>query len=138
MSGPGGVLYLVPYLTDPAVRRRLRMLRVGGAGPLAAVGFRRGGDPVPDIDGVPVLDLGRTQDGRLARRVVTLARARAELGRWGRRVDRPDVVLARSLEALVLARAYRDRFAPGAALVYEALDVLALLLGDRLPARARR
>lgn len=138
MSAPRGVLYVVPYLTDPAVRRRLRMLRVGGAAPVAAVGFRRGGDPVRDIDGVPVLDLGRTEDGRLARRVVTLARARAELGRWGRLVERPDVVLARSLEALVLARAYRDRFAPGASLVYESLDVHALLLGDRLPSRALR
>lgn len=138
MSGPPGVLYLVPYLTDPAVRRRLRMLRAGGAGPVTAAGFRRSAEPVSEIDGVPVLDLGRTEDGRLGRRLVTLAGARATLGRWGRRLDRPDVVLARSLEALVLARAYRDRFAPDASLVYETLDVHGLLLGDRLPSRALR
>jgi succinoglycan biosynthesis protein ExoL len=85
-----------------------------------------------------VLDLGRTEDGRLGHRLVRLAGARAGLGRWGRRVERPDVVLARSLEALVLARAYRDRFAPGASLVYESLDIHGLLLGDRLPSRVLR
>jgi succinoglycan biosynthesis protein ExoL len=85
-----------------------------------------------------VLDLGRTEDGRLGRRLVSMAGARVGLGRWGRRVQRPDVVLARSLEALVLARAYRSRFAPGAALVYESLDIHGLLLGDGLPARALR
>ena len=143
VAGAGGsadppILYLVPYLTDPAVRRRLRMLRAGGARRVVAAGFRRSTAPVADIDGVPVVDLGRTEDGRLGRRAVSVAAALLGVRGWGRRIEPPSVVLARSLEALVLARAYRSRFAPRAPLVYETLDIHRALLGDGVASVALR
>lgn len=143
VAGAGGsadpsILYLVPYLTDPAVRRRLRMVRAGGARRVVAAGFRRSTAPVADIDGVPVVDLGRTEDGRLGRRAVSVAAALLGVRVWGRRIEPPSVVLARSLEALVLARAYRSRFAPRAPLVYETLDIHRALLGDGVGSVALR
>lgn len=136
----GRLVYVVPYLNDAAVVRRVRMLRLGGVRAVRPVGFRRTTEPVQQIDGQASLDLGRTEDGRLARRVLSLAAAVARTPRWGTCVgDGTDVVMARSLEALVLARAFRRRFAPAAPLVYESLDIHRLLLGGgALPVALRR
>lgn len=141
-AGSRGVerlLYVVPFLNDAAVSRRLRMLQLGGVSEVLPVGFRRTAEPVRRIAGQEALDLGRTEDGRLARRVLSLAAAVHRTPRWGGSLGEVSVIMARSLEALVLARAFRRRFAPTAPLVYESLDIHRLLLGDRLiPAAMRR
>jgi succinoglycan biosynthesis protein ExoL len=133
-SGRAGVedlrlLYVVPYLNDPAVRRRLRMLRIGGVRTVLPVGFRRTPEPIEEIDGEPVIDLGRTEDGRFAHRAFAIAAAARRVGQWGPRVGDVQVIMARSLEAVLLARAFRRRFAPSAPLVYESLDIHRFLLG---------
>jgi succinoglycan biosynthesis protein ExoL len=103
------------------------MLRLGGAQPVP-VGFRRTADPIDVIDEQRTIDLGRTEDGRLARRVVSLAKSVRHVSEWAADVGPVDVIMARSLEAVVLARAFR-KFAPTAPLVYDSLDIHRLLLG---------
>jgi succinoglycan biosynthesis protein ExoL len=134
----GELLYVTPYLNDPAVHRRLRMLRLGGMDRLSAVGFRRTPAAISDIEGVPATDLGRTEDARLGRRAATLAAALLRTRSWGRALGAPPLVLARSLEALLLAHSFRRRFAPGARLAYETLDIHRALLGAGRAARALR
>ncbi|MDF9789578.1 hypothetical protein M2440_000279 [Methylorubrum extorquens] len=73
MSRPESVriAYFVHDLNDPAVRRRIRMFKAGGA-EIYLAGFRRG-LPVTSIEGVPAHDLGRTADGRFLKRVAATA-----------------------------------------------------------------
>jgi succinoglycan biosynthesis protein ExoL len=59
------VLYLVHDLCDPAVRRRVAMLRAGGAD-VTLAGFRRTPDISPELERLSPIDLGRTRDGRFA------------------------------------------------------------------------
>ncbi|MDO8323579.1 MAG: glycosyl transferase family 1, partial [Phenylobacterium sp.] len=59
--------YFVHDLNDPAVARRVRMLRAGGAEPVV-LGFYRGDAPPDMIAGAEAVDLGRTYDGRLGHR----------------------------------------------------------------------
>jgi hypothetical protein len=132
------VVYVVYNVDDPAVRRRVRMLRRGGIEDLVVVGFRRSAEPLREIEGAPVVDLGRNADGALGRRAVSLAVTGLRRSRWGAPLGEAAVVMARSLEALVLAEAFRKRFAPGARLVYESLDVHRAQIGPGPAARALR
>ncbi|GAA4840691.1 hypothetical protein GCM10023201_33470 [Actinomycetospora corticicola] len=134
----GRLVYVVYNVNDPAVHRRVRMLRRGGVNDLVVVGFRRSSEPVTEIAGAPVVDLGRNADGNLRRRAVDLVTTRLRQGRWARTVGPASVVLARSFEALVLADGFRARHAPGGRLIYEALDVHRAQIGSSLSARALR
>ncbi|TIW45452.1 MAG: glycosyl transferase family 1, partial [Mesorhizobium sp.] len=51
------VLYLVHDVSDPAVRRRIIMLKAGGA-QVTLAGFRRIASPVADVEGLRPIDLG--------------------------------------------------------------------------------
>ena len=53
------IAYFAHDLADPAVHRRVRMLKVGGAS-VMPIGFRRGAEPITAIDGVPTIEIGRT------------------------------------------------------------------------------
>lgn len=122
------VLYLVHNLTDPAVRRRILMLEAGGA-QVSLAGFRRGSEPPADVNGIRPIDLGASHDGRFAQRIVAVAAAAASLGASLRTVPRPDVIIARNLEMLALARRAKAAFHGGdIPLVYESLDIHRLLL----------
>ena len=132
------VLYVVPYLNDPAVQRRVRMLRLGGVDEVIPVGFRRTPSRVADVDGQPAIDLGRTEDGHFSRRLVTIAAAARAVRKWGEQVGPVDAIMARSLEAVMLARSFRRAYAPTAPLTYESLDIHRLLLGDGLVPRILR
>jgi len=129
--------YLVHDLHDPAVARRLDMLRPHLTDAVV-IGFHRSGEPPASISGWPAVALGRTADARFARRVVALLRARLSLAALKPHIAGRDVVLSRQLETLVLGRAARDGFAPGAVLVQECLDVHRLLVGQGLAARLLR
>ncbi|MFC7478307.1 glycosyl transferase family 1 [Dankookia sp. GCM10030260] len=120
--------YFVHDLGDPAVARRLDMLapRLAEA---VVIGFHRGATPPATVAGWPAVPLGRTEDARLGRRILSVLRARLRLGAIGRHVRGATVVMSRQLETLALARAARARFAPGALLVQECLDVHRLLVG---------
>ncbi|MCX7646483.1 MAG: glycosyl transferase [Rhodobacteraceae bacterium] len=117
------VLYLAPDLDDPAVWRRAEMLRRGGAG-VRLAGFRRRAGALPGAARV----LGRTRDGRLAARALSVLAALPGLPAAVGPGPLPDVILARNLEMLALgARLLRAH--PAARLVYELLDVHRLLSG---------
>ncbi len=119
------VAYFVHDLADAAVRRRVRMLREGGA-EVALTGFRRAPEPVADVEGIAPVDLGRTEDARLIRRVGSVLAATAG-ARWREVVSGADVVMARQLEMLVIAARARRQVAPAAPLVYECLDIHRLM-----------
>lgn len=128
------IAYLAHDLNDPAVNRRVRMMRAGGGDPIV-LGFHRD-DQVPGtIDGAPVVALDRTRDARLAQRAAAVARNAVQAGRMIEAARGSDVIVARNLEMLVLAARLR-RALPGAGLAYECLDIHRMLLSHSVPARA--
>jgi len=123
------IAYFVQDLVDPAVSRRIAMLRQGGA-EIVLFGFCRADQPPAEVGGVAARSLGRSRGGRLAARAALVLRRRLSISSWAADVRGVDLVIARNLEMLVLAAAARDRFAPGARLIYELLDIHGSLLGD--------
>lgn len=121
------VLYLVHDVSDPAVSRRVRMLRAGGA-TVTVAGFRRSADVVASVDGVEPIDLGATRDGRFVHRLAAIAAAAAKMAGALKPVSRPDVIIARNLEMLALANRANAAFAGNVPIVYESLDIHRLLL----------
>ncbi|MBN9075611.1 MAG: glycosyl transferase family 1 [Rhizobiales bacterium 65-79] len=131
------VLYLVHDLCDPAVRRRVAMLEAGGAA-VTLAGFRRALDIPPELERLSPVDLGRTRDGRFAQRLAAVAAAALSLGSRLKGVMRPDVIIGRNLEMLVLAARARARSWPSVPVVYECLDIHRLLLGQTPASRTMR
>jgi succinoglycan biosynthesis protein ExoL len=115
--------YFVHDLGDPAVARRLRMLRLGGLEDVALLGFRRAAVPLAEVVGVPTHDLGQTGNGQFIQRIAAVLQNAMRLQRLRDAVAGVDVVMARNLEMLVLAALARRRFALNAQLVYECLDI---------------
>jgi hypothetical protein len=121
------VAYLVHDLTDPAVRRRVAMLRAGGA-EVVVFGFRRADAPPESVAGARAVDLGRTYDGRFGQRIGRTALAALGIERWRGQFARADVILARNLEMLAIAWAAKASCGLNARLVYECLDLHRLML----------
>lgn len=119
--------YLVQDLADPAVARRLDMLRPHLTDAVV-IGFHRGALPPAEVAGWPAVPLGRTHDAKLLQRVLALLRARLALRRLAPHLKGRDVILSRQLETLILAHAGRAAYAPGATLAQECLDVHRLLV----------
>ncbi|RUW24120.1 glycosyl transferase family 1, partial [Mesorhizobium sp. M4B.F.Ca.ET.013.02.1.1] len=86
------VLYLVHDVSDPAVRRRITMLRAGGA-KVTLAGFRRTTSPVADIEGLRPIDLGATRDGRFGQRLAAVAKAAFGIGAKLAAMPRPDLII---------------------------------------------
>jgi hypothetical protein len=129
--------YFVHDLTDPAVARRVRMLKAGGAEPVL-VGFRRADAAPETLEDCRVYDLGRTYDGRLGHRAKMAARAALASGRLRRALAGSEVVLARTLEMLAVAEAARWTCGLAGPLVYECLDVHRTLVQDTVRGYALR
>ncbi|HWK65885.1 MAG TPA: glycosyl transferase family 1 [Rhizobiaceae bacterium] len=121
------VLYLVHDVSDPAVGRRVRMLRAGGA-EVTLAGFRRGREPVASVGGVAPIELGATRDGKFAQRLAAVAQAALKASRLLKSIDRPDVIVARNLEMLALAKRLNAAMTGNVPIVYECLDIHRLLL----------
>jgi hypothetical protein len=130
------VAYFIHDVTDPAVARRVKMLRAGGA-EVRVVGFRRNDQPVTELEGAPVFDLGRTFDARLGHRAAAVARWTL-MGRLGDMLDGCDVILARNLEMLALASAARWSETRRLPLVYECLDVHRIMFSTTAAGKAMR
>ena len=124
------IAYFAHDLAEPAVQRRVRMLKAGGA-TVMPIGFRRGAEPIKAIDGVPAIEIGRSADGMLFKRAVSVVAALAKLRHAGRHLRGSQVIVARNLEMLLLAAHARKRYAPAARLVYECLDIHRLVLSTR-------
>lgn len=118
---PIRILYMVPDLTDPAVKRRVAQFRAGGAD-VQIVGFHRG-DGTSQHEGK---SLGRTFDADLVQRGVAVVGWALRRGRLRRLAGKCDVIVARNLEMLLLAWST----APGkrCRIVYESLDIHTVLL----------
>lgn len=129
--------YFVHDLADPAVARRVRMLRAGGAEPVV-LGFRRTDTAPAEVGGAPAVDLGRTYDARLGHRAKATAMAALGAGRWRSLLAGSEVVMGRTLEALAVAAAARTLCGLKAPLVYECLDIHRLMLGTSAKSRAMR
>jgi succinoglycan biosynthesis protein ExoL len=131
------IAYFAHDLSDPAVHRRLGMLLAGGAA-VTAIGFRRSSEPAATVEGIASIDLGRTNDGMLLRRGLSVVGTLARLGGLAEHVRGANVILARNLEMLTLAIRAGNLYAPGAAVVYECLDIHRMLLSKRLEGRLLR
>jgi len=123
------IAYFVHDLTDPAVGKRVRMLKAAGADVLV-LGFQRQNETIAEVQGARAIDLGRTHDSRLAQRAFKVFQQRLSLSRHAHDIEGADVLLARNLEMLVLAAAAKRSCAPNAGLVYECLDLHRLLLSN--------
>jgi succinoglycan biosynthesis protein ExoL len=122
------VLYLVHDVSDPAVRRRIIMLKAGGAR-VTLAGFRRTQER-EDVEGVTPIDLGHTRDGRFAQRLGAVAVAATRIGAALRAVAAPDVIVARNLEMLALAQRARSALGASMPVIYECLDIHRLVLRE--------
>lgn len=131
------VLYLVHDLSDPAVGRRVAMLRAGGA-EVALAGFRRGGGEPDGAAPHAPIELGRTSDGRFAQRLAAVARAAFLLGAKLKGVARPDIIIGRNLEMLALANRAKAIFGADIPIAYECLDIHRLLLDQGAVGKAMR
>ncbi len=131
------VLYLVHDVSDPAVRRRIKMLRAGGAR-VTLAGFRRTTTPIADVEGLQPIDLGATRDGRFGQRLAAVATAVVSIGSKLATMSRPDLIIARNLEMLALARRARSAFRATVPIVYECLDIHRLVLRDDYLGKAMR
>lgn len=123
--------YFVHDLTDPAVARRLRMLKAGGADPVV-LGFRRADVAPQRLEGCPTVDLGRTYDARLGHRAKATVLAALRAGGLREVLAGAQVVMARTLEMLTVADAARRLNKLKAPLVYECLDVHRVMLAEGL------
>lgn len=130
------ILYMAPDLSDPAVARRLTMLKAGGA-KVTVSGFLRGNAPPPPADW-KAESLGRTQDAALGQRALMVAWRLLNPVALRRRVRSQDAVLARNLEMLVLAWCGLLLAGSDARLCYEVLDIHRMMLGDGLKSRLLR
>lgn len=130
------VLYLVHDVSDPAVRRRIIMLKAGGAR-VTLAGFRRTQE-LEDVEGVTPIDLGHTRDGRFAQRLGAVAMAATRIGASLKSVAAPDVIVARNLEMLALAQRARSAFGASTPVVYECLDIHRLVLREDILGKGLR
>jgi hypothetical protein len=132
---PSGLrlVYLVHDLGDPAVARRLAMLRPF-LETAVVIGFHRGAQAPAQVAGWPAVALGQTADGQLGERALSVLYTYATIRRLRPYLRDATVVIARQLETLILARVARDRYAPTATLAYECLDIHRVMVA---PSRIR-
>lgn len=128
------VLYLAHDLADPAIRRRVMTLQAGGAS-VSLAGFTRGENSHATVDGVSPIVLGETADGRFAQRIMAVGKSSLSLRGQLRNVGKPDVIIARNLEMLALARRASAVFGRDIPVVYECLDIHRLLLHEGFAGR---
>jgi hypothetical protein len=129
--------YFVHDLTDPAVTRRIRMLRAAEV-EVVVLGFRRAEAPPRSLEGCATVDLGQTYDARLGHRAKLTAITAAKAGRFRALLAGCDVIMARQLEMLAIAHAARVLCGLRARIVYEALDIHRLMLQDTVKGLAMR
>lgn len=113
------------------------MLRAGGAR-VSLAGFRRTTGPITGIEDIEPIDLGATRDGRFAQRISAVAKAAVSIGTKLAAVTKPDLIIARNLEMLVLARRARTAFKASVPIVYECLDIHRLVLRNDLLGKTLR
>lgn len=127
------IAYFVHDLNDPAVECRVAAFSAGGARVTVAGFYRR--EAVQRVSGASALPLDRSHNGRLLGRAMLVLRRLLIAGKLRPHADHAQVLVARTLEMLVLASRYR---AGRQALVYECLDIHRVMLRRDLLGRAMR
>ena len=130
------VAYFVHNLADAAVARRIAMLDAGGA-EVTVAGFCRDEAAPATVAGAPAVALGRTHDAALKQRAGQVVRNLVQPGTMVDAARGADVIVARNLEMLALARMAQRR-AGIPRLVYESLDIHRSLLGSGVASRMLR
>jgi hypothetical protein len=113
------------------------MLQLGGAD-IKLLGFRRSETPIGSVEGVAAVDLGRTFQRRMWHRTVMVAMRSLGSMRWRQMIQDADVVVARNLEMLTIARAACAWAGSHVPIVYECLDIHRLLSQSGLPSKLLR
>jgi succinoglycan biosynthesis protein ExoL len=131
------LVYFVHDLCDPAVARRLSILRPSLASAVV-IGFCRAAIAPTQVAGWPAIALGRTADGRLGRRALSVLRTLVRIRRLRSHLLGATVIMARQLEMLALAGTARRRYAKAAVLAYECLDIHRLMVAPSLVGAALR
>ncbi len=122
------ILYFANNLADPAIRRRVLMMRTGGAR-VTIAGFSRNDGQVGKIEGIEPILLGASRDGKFFQRAMAVGAAALKINRKLRKCVRPDVIVARNIEMLALAARARAIFkGTPIPIVYECLDIHRLQL----------
>ncbi len=121
------VLYLVHDLSDPAVAKRIAMLRDGGAS-VPTMGFRRASRSAATQNPFETVELGETRNGRFVQRIAAVLRTLAGLSRYRAYFADADVIIARNLEMLAIGVRARALAGGKPVLIYECLDIHRLLL----------
>ncbi len=130
------IVYFAQDLSDAAVARRVRMLRLGGA-EVTLLGFWR--RPIPrEIEGVSPIDLGQTFDGRLIARLALVMRRILQARSWRSLLKNADAILARNMEMVTIAAAVRRAARSNIPIVYECLDIHQSLLGTGISGKMLR
>ncbi|MDE2030250.1 MAG: glycosyl transferase family 1 [Alphaproteobacteria bacterium] len=122
------ILVLAHDLSDAAIARRVRMLRIGGA-QVALAGFCRALQPIAAVESCLAVDFGRTHNGGFAHRALSVLRVIFHIGAYGALFDEADVIIARNLEMLAIAVRGRAAAKKRPKLIYECLDIHRLTLG---------
>lgn len=123
--------YIVHNLNDPAVERRCVMLENGGA-KVDLAGFCRGAAFSDAIAARNPYMLGETQDAAMFQRTLGMLRSAVFHAPLRRYWERCDVIVARNLEQLFVARAVAGE----RPLIYECLDIHRTLVGAGLASQA--
>lgn len=131
------ILYLVHDLYDPAVHKRVVMLRQGGA-EVTVLGFRRVAEPVSNLAGCQTLNLGQTFNGGFVQRLLSVIREIIFLKKYRSIFADNDIIIARNLEMLAIAVRGKSLCNDKPILVYESLDIHRLLLNQGIVGKILR
>lgn len=131
------ILYLAHDLADPAIRRRVLMLKKGGA-TVTVAGFQRAENLLCDDLEVRSIVLGKTADARFMQRIGAVTAAAFSMKQKLEGISKPDVVVARNVEMLAPAARASRLFGGDLPVVYECLDIHRLLLDEGMKGKLLR
>lgn len=131
------ITYFGSDLTDPATVRRIHILRTAGAD-VNIIGFRRSDEPLREIEGVPVVDLGQTHDAKLVSRSFQILLKSMDAGLLRKTIFGSDLLLGRNLEMTTMAHMARVWAGADVPLAYECLDIHRAFLGKSMVSRMLR
>jgi succinoglycan biosynthesis protein ExoL len=125
------ILILAQDLTDPAIARRIAMLKAGGA-TVSLAGFRRTYEKIETIHGCPAINFGQTYNRAFFQRIIAILRTMLSLHCYVDFFAGSDIILARNLEMLAIATRAQSLIDTRPSIVYEMLDIHRLLLAKNL------
>ncbi|MEZ6102387.1 MAG: hypothetical protein R3E01_25895 [Pirellulaceae bacterium] len=123
------IVYVAPDWTDSAVKKRAHgFLSLGHD--LICFSFRRDRYYVGSQCGWRNIELGRSEERRLWKRIATCIQAATTFLRHGKELRQATVIYARNLDLALLALCIKTLSRSRAVLVYEVLDVHPLLASE--------